>query len=129
MKTKSTLSIFTMLLMGSLYATSTFAAGVSTSGGVDVTAPGVDATTSGNANVVAPDSATPAMPATPADPADRMEKRGNDVRTLPNRNNNSTKSTNMRNKDCDVNVSANSNSSSTSSAATRNCDDTSKPRK
>jgi len=123
--TKPTLSMLTMFLIGSLYASPTFAADLNTSGGADITVPGVNATTSGNATVT-----TPADPATPANPASAgsVEKS-----KAYNTNRTGTKNTNMRNKDCDVNVSANANSNSSSNSgstyATRNCDDTSKPKK
>lgn len=117
--TKPTLSILAMFLIGSLYTFPTFAVDLNTSDSVNATAPGVNATGNTDSNVTVP--ATPATPATPADPANRMDKLHKPDTRM--------KGTNMRNKDCDVNVSANSNSNSSSTNTTRNCDDTSKPKK
>lgn len=114
--TKPTLSILAMFLIGSLYAFPTFAVDLNTSDSVNATAPGVNATGNTDSNVT-----IPATPATPADPANRMDKLHKPDTRM--------KGTNMRNKDCDVNVSANSNSNSSSTNTTRNCDDTSKPKK
>ena len=120
--TKPALSMLAMFLIGSLYALPTLAVDLNTTGGVNATAPGVNTTTSGNATVTTPaDPATPATPADPADPADRMDNLHKPDARM--------KGTNMRNKDCDVNVSANSNSNSSTTNATRNCDDTNKPKK
>lgn len=117
--TKPALSMLAMFLIGSLYALPTLAVDLNTTGGVNVTTPGVNATTSGNATVTT--HADPAIPATPADPTNRMDNLHKPDARM--------KGTNMRNKDCDVNVSANSNSNSSTTNATRNCDDTNKPKK
>lgn len=117
--TKPALSMLALFLSGSLYTLPTLAVDLNATGGANVTAPGVNATTSGNATVTTP--ADPAVPATPADPANRMDNLHKPDARM--------KGTNMRNKDCDVNVSANSNPNSSSTNATRNCDDTSKPKK
>lgn len=105
--TKSTKSpLLALILIGSLYALPTLAAGVGVgvSGGASVNAPGVDA--SGGVNATTSGSVTPpsvpATPAVPAVPANKIQK---------NKQYNSDTSVNsdtrLKGKDCDMRASSN----------------------